>query len=74
VLSSNEAQSKSSIRSTTKSSLIPSNPRPTITRRSNTAPAKPRPRSTIGVMSDEPAAMLKKQATKRMSMIIDGGH
>uniref|UniRef100_A0A1D1Z0E6 Protein regulator of cytokinesis 1 n=1 Tax=Anthurium amnicola TaxID=1678845 RepID=A0A1D1Z0E6_9ARAE len=73
VQSPNEAQSKSNIRSTTKSSLIPSNSRPTITRRSNTAPAKPRPRSTI-VMSDEPSAMLKKQATKRMSMIIEGGH
>ncbi|RIA94586.1 microtubule associated protein [Glomus cerebriforme] len=71
-----EVQSKSNIKSTTKSttkSSIPSSPRPTVTRRSNTAPAKPRPRSTI-VMSDEPAAMLKKQATKRMSMIIDGGH
>ncbi|CAG8503981.1 12511_t:CDS:10 [Acaulospora colombiana] len=44
------------------------------TRRTNTAPPKARPRSVIGGLTSEPSAMLKKQTTKRMSMIVDSGH
>ena len=64
VQSPTEVQSKLAVKSS-----IPS--RPSLTRRSNTAPAKPRPKSIA--VSDEPSAMLKKQATKRMSMIIESG-
>ncbi|RIB22197.1 microtubule associated protein [Gigaspora rosea] len=42
-------------------------------RKTNTGMVKARPRSIIGGIS-EPTAMLKKQASKRMSMIMDNGH
>ncbi|CAG8620350.1 13908_t:CDS:10 [Dentiscutata erythropus] len=42
-------------------------------RKANTGMAKARPRSVIGGIS-EPTAMLKKQASKRMSMVADSGH
>ncbi|CAG8568585.1 4980_t:CDS:10 [Funneliformis caledonium] len=61
-------------RSSTIKPSTPSSHPPPVTRRSNTAPARPRPKSTIGgSMYNDPAGMLKKQATKRMSMIVDGG-
>ncbi|CAG8608625.1 25001_t:CDS:10 [Gigaspora margarita] len=42
-------------------------------RKANTGMVKARPRSIIGGIS-EPTAMLKKQASKRMSMFMDNGH
>jgi len=63
-----KTQSLNSKSSTTKSTTTQP-----VTRRSNTAPVKPRPKSTIGDMYNDPSSMLKKQATKRMSMIIESG-
>ncbi|CAG8512280.1 10351_t:CDS:10 [Acaulospora morrowiae] len=50
------------------------NPSSSATRRSSTTLPKARPKSVIGGITSEPSAMLKKQTTKRMSMIFDSGH